>query len=227
MQSVERVSNRASCIFILRSLGGDRIVGMAGAEYFGGFLDAMPLVRKLWRALLERGLEIEFHSPTWNLDQDDERQTPQEEDKPITVVHVHPANPHIRTWLDCVFINNRVDRKELILSGSLHLKRRSWLFWWKTITQTPIERVVYSRRIERVVYSRRNTKKLNIELEPMSNPTVVGLEASGEIKAPLKKLPRRMRLVVELRMVGPIRRVRRLLSKVKHDPKTVAEADTE
>lgn len=172
------------------------ILGIIGACF-----NALPVLRRLWHWLLERHMEIEVRPPY-----------SQPQGKPIFVVYVG-ERPHIYMWVDLVLTNHRTDRKERIIGCTLHLKKRHRFLWDKTIAEVPVE---YSR-LQGVSVQR--TPITNIELAPMSEPTVITADAQGPIGQPVISLPKRMKLVLEFRMVGPIRRIRRTVEYVTHDPK--------
>lgn len=181
-------------------------------QYFmPSFLDAVPFVRRLWRHKMEQGLEVTFHNPSYNLPFYGARiRSGGEEDKPICYVIVAPSNPSILAWVACEFINHRNDRKGLVLGASLHLKRKRLLFWSRTLAKAGF--LIHSSE------GPGRDPRLNIEIPPMSSPVIVGLRAEGPIEYPLSKLPRRMTLDVEFKMVGPLRRVVRRLSRINHAP---------
>jgi len=58
----------------------------------------------------------------------------------------------------------------------------------------------------------------DIELEPLSSRVVRTIWAEGPIPE-VKKLPKRMELFLEFRMVGPIQRLRHPLRDFLHDPR--------
>ncbi len=136
-----------------------------------------------------------------------------EDQKPIYTVHVG-ENPHIYLWGDIVLINHRNDRKERIIGCSLHLKKRHWLFWDKTITFAEVK-----ESVQRGGATPQHKSINNVELPPVSAPLVLTVEANAPIQVPMITLPEKMKLVLEFQMVGPIRRMRHLLSLISHNPK--------
>lgn len=193
---------------------------MLPQSMYPSFLDGVPVIRFIWRRLLERGLEVRFHEPTYHLPPSGTSlRFRGVKDEPLIVVMVNQSKPYILAWLDCEFINHRTDRKELILSASLHLKRKRLLLWSKTLSQTDF--AIHDNS------GPRNDPRLNIELAPMSKPLIVNLRAEGPISHPIGRLPKRMTLEIEFRLVGPIRTMRRRMCKVNHDPKTVSDVRRE
>ena len=130
--------------------------------------------------------------------------------KPIIQVRVG-ADPHIYLWADLEFINHRPDRREFILRAALHLKKKHWLFWHKTLTEAPI-------RVHKVGLESTGPLLENLAVEPISAPLTVTVDAKGLIAIPPSRLPRRMVLCLEFSMIGPIRRMRRIIDIVIHNP---------
>ena len=120
-------------------------------------------------------------------------------EKPIFVVNVG-TNPHIFMWADIVLTNHRTDRKERIVGCSLHLKKKHWVLWNKTISQVEV------KEEGRYGETPRYRPLLDIELEPMSAPKIITAWANGPITEPIESLPHKMTLVLEFKMVGPMRR---------------------
>ncbi len=168
-----------------------------------GFLDLLelfPILRWLLRRFLERNMEIEIKKPY-------SKATPNTlpamiSEKPTLYLRVD-ANPHIYMWADLVFINHRPDRREFILSATLHLKKRYWFFWHKTLAKAPLR--IHGAGIE-------PTGPLleNLAIEPMSAPKVVTVDAKGPIQIPLQ-LSQKGVFCLEFRMAGPIRRIRHIV----------------
>ena len=180
-------------------------------DAIGILFSTIPRIRTAWRWLLERGMEISVqhpHShplgnspfPHW------------EDQKPLYTVFVG-ENPYIYLWGDIVLINHRNDRKERIIGCSLHLKKKRWLFWDKTITSAEVK-----ERIQRGGTSPQYKSINNVELPPVSAPQVLTVEANAPIQVAVTTLPKKMSLVLEFQMVGPIRRMRHLLSPISHNP---------
>ena len=99
----------------------------------GIFLKSIPLLRRGWRWLWERRIEIEIDSPGSANPASPARGLRRDDDGPILIVAVAPENPHIFAWFDLVLVNHRTNRKERILGIELHLKKRHRLFWKKTL----------------------------------------------------------------------------------------------
>ena len=172
-------------------------------EFFtaiSAFMDTIPVLRFFWRKFMERHMEIEIKKPY--------SKAPANtlpgmiSKKPILYI-AGGANPHIYIWADLVFINHRPDRKEFILNATLHLKKRYWLFWHKTLAEAPL-------RIHSVGIEPTGPLLENLAIEPMSAPMVVTVDAKGLIQIPLK-LSQKGVFCLEFRMVGPIRRIRHIV----------------
>lgn len=181
---------------------------MGFKDAIGFFFSVLPAIRTIWRWLLERRMEIEMHAPHCH---------PKGlfpipctgEEKPIYSVCVGP-NPSISIWLDLLLINHKTDQKERIIGGDLHLKKKNRIFWRKTIAKAPVEYLIGRDKYSLVS---------NIELEPLSEPRVLTMRAEGSITEPIESLPRKMKLVLEFRMVGPMRRKEYIVADISHDPK--------
>ena len=163
-------------------------------------LSVVPGFRGLLRWLLERDMEVVIE-PT----------TKPSLGKPTFSVNVL-RNTEIYALFTVTFTNHRTDRKERVIECSVELKKRHWFFWRKTIGSVPVSvRASTFRHI-----SRGPTSLDDLALEPQSSPAWVTLNATGTIDT--VSLPRCMDLVVILRMVGPIRKIERLLTRVRHTP---------
>lgn len=168
------------------------------------------MIRRAWRWLLERGLEITFHSPTHSIDV---QHNITSDDKPLKIVNVGQY-PNIYAWFECELINHS-EKKQRIIGAELHLKRKHWWFWWKTLASTNLNRV----------HGRNDDNQWSFDLAPMSGPHILGLRGQGPIGVPVKTLPKKMELFVEFKMVGPLRRIRRQYCQINHDPKILRESD--
>ncbi len=172
-------------------------------------LELVPILRWLLRRILGRNMEIEIKKPY-------SKATPNTlpamiSEKPIINVYVGP-NPHIYMWADLVFTNHRTDRREFILDATLHLKKKHWILWHKTLAEAPI-------RVHTAVLESRGPLLENLAIEPMSSPITKTVDARGPITIPPRCLPKRMVLCIEFRMIGPLRRIRRIVDRVNHNPK--------
>lgn len=170
---------------------------MDPSSAIGSFIDATPVLRFFWRKIMERHMEIEIKKPY-------SKAPPNTlpgmiSNKPILYVKVG-TNAHIYMWADLAFINHRPDRKELILNATLHLKKRYWLFWHKTLAEAPL-------RIHGVGIEPNGPLLENLAIEPMSAPVVVTVDAKAPIQIPLQ-LSQKGVFCLEFRMAGPIRRIR-------------------
>jgi len=153
-------------------------------------------------------MEIEFRAPLSNVAR--KYHWAPQGGKPDYGVYVGEG-PHIFMYVDLVLTNHRTDHKERIIGCTLHLKKRHRLFWNKTITEAQVQ--------ESPDLGITRTPITNIELEPMSEPRVITVIAKAPIECPVSSLPEKMKLVLELSMVGPIRRMKRTIDTVDHDPK--------
>lgn len=173
------------------------------------FIDAIPVLRTLWHKVMERHMEIEIKKPYSRAPSNTLPSMISE--KPIFEVRVGP-NPHIYMWADLVLTNHRPDRRELILQASLHLKKRHWIFWHRTLAQAPI-RMHTNAGLE-------PTGPLleNLAIEPMMPPKTVTVDAKGPITTLPSRLPKKMALYLEFRMIGPIRKMSRFIDTVNHNP---------
>jgi hypothetical protein len=184
-------------------------------EGIGSFLDAVPVLKKLWRWVLERHMDIELYAPH----SQPEGLYPVSAQKGsnfLYTVNVGP-NPHIYIWADLALINNKTSQRERIIGCSLQLTKRHNGLWKRTIAEATVEQLV-----SRDAYS----AVRDVPLEPMSKPTVITIQANGEIKMPVESLPRKMELALRFRMVGPIRRMYFKVADISHDPK-ILETDKE
>jgi hypothetical protein len=178
----------------------------------GLFFDSMPLVRRFWRWILERNMEIEIKRPHSEVPED--TLLAQVSTQPFKRVIVDPDNPHIWMWADLILTNHRSDRREVITQATLHLKKRRFFFWHRTIAQAPVR--IHEQPI---LLASKGPLLKNIVLEPMSLPRVITVNAQGPIQVPIEDLPKTMWLYLELKLVGPIRRMNRLIDTVHHNPK--------
>ena len=102
----------------------------------------------------------------------------------------------------------------MVRDARLCLTKKHWLLWNKTLAEAPVR--LKSHAIAGELMS-------NIELEPMSALKELTVEAQGPIEIPISNLPKKMKLVIEFRIVGPIRRIRRTIGTVIHDPKQLSQ----
>ena len=101
-----------------------------------GILGVIPILRGLWRWWRERYLELRVAYPGSQGAGPTALHVKHEKEGPIYWVNAYPGHPHIYAWLDIVLVNHRTNRKEQILGGELHLKKRRGVFWRKTIAST-------------------------------------------------------------------------------------------
>ena len=115
-------------------------------------------------------------------------------------------------------VNHRTDRKERITGACAALKTRFLWFWRRTIVTVPVT-------------ARVGPSLEDLLLEPQCSP--VQLEAWIDGPTGNAKLERTMELWLVLDMVGPIRKLERKLTTVKHQPSSSsptgspADGDTE
>ena len=109
---------------------------MGFIDAIGIILDSLPIVRKLWRWMWERDMELELREPRSQIVRGSTGLNVPDGTKPIMLVCVG-ENPYIYIWLDLVLTNHRTTRREVITNCELHLKKRHWLFWEQTIASAP------------------------------------------------------------------------------------------
>lgn len=175
----------------------------------GLFIDAIPVLRWFWRWAMERHMEIELKKPYSKAPAN--TLPARISEIPILYVYVG-ADPHIYMWADVMLINHKPDRREFILRANLHLKKKHWIFWYKTLVEAPL-------RVHEVGLDSTGPLLENLVIEPMSAPKTVTVDAKGSITIPPNRLPRRMVLCLEFSMIGPIRRIRRIIDTIEHNPK--------
>lgn len=163
------------------------------------FLFAIPILRRLWHWLLERGMEIRIEG--W-----------EQLVQPVYEVNVGP-NPTIFAMFKLTLRNHRTDRKERISRGWLVLNRRCLRFWSKRLCGIPLTIETHSGGV--------NDKPVplhEIVLEPQSSGYEFYVWTSGPLTYQINRLPKETFLELELDVVGPIRKIRRTLERVKHSP---------
>lgn len=165
-------------------------------------LELVPLIRKLIRWLLERQMEV-IISPHF------------EDSKPYSVLApIGEGWGGVAAWLDLQLINHRTDRPERIIGCWAELRKNRALFWRKTLAEIPIK-VVASPTLKR------DMPITDILLEPMCKPQTHVIKILGDLKG--FQMPRKSELVIVFRMVGPMRKYVRRLTKVRHAPKQVSD----
>jgi hypothetical protein len=182
--------------------------------------NAVPILRGLWCWFWEHDMEVEFREPNSKIVRGIRGTNIPDGARPLHTIHVG-ENPHIYMWLDMELTNHRTNRPEVIKSCDLHLKARHWRLWKKTIARAP----VLLENPNHSLYSFQNGLAWKpLRIEPQSLPVILTVEAEGPIEYPIKELPRNLELVLEFGMVGPHRRVRKLLGKYSHDPDTLTKS---
>jgi hypothetical protein len=168
---------------------------------------SIPLVNNLWQRFMERQLEVTVKGPTFS-------QTGLPAREPAFVVQVGQFKS-LNILCDLVLTNHRTSRKERIISAEVHMKKRHWLFWKKTIFHVPLDRYACERR-DPYPFN-------NVELEPMSAPIAITVTVSAALpENVVRDLPRRFDLVVEFKLVGPIQKTERIIHSMKHDARKIA-----
>ena len=94
----------------------------------------------------------------------------------------------------------------------MHLKKRRLWLWRDTIAKADL------RQESGIGPTSTDNPVRNIVLEPTSERVSVTLPAEQRIDWPVSRFPKYTELVLELSMVGPIRRIRHVLTSVHHDP---------
>lgn len=153
-------------------------------------LEGLPLLRTLWRWMMERGFEIQIN--------------------PQGQYELRDPNEEVPSWMygrmNLVLINHRTDRLERVIGAQVLLKRRAFWLWHRTIISTPLRLVVGTSR--RAI--------TNIEMKAVSEPYAA--EVSFEDSPDAEQFGRRMDVILELQMVGPIRRIERRLASFTNKP---------
>jgi len=173
-----------------------RLAAMAVAQIVDVLLEATPILRGLWRRLLERGIEVTVLPP---LDPGGKER----EAEPVIEVDRDPLPAVGRTiYADFALrlINHRTDRKERVRAGRLEIKKPRLFLWRQTVWQAPIS----GRRPPSAQPP--GQPMANLVLKPMSAPVEVECRVLGKLDEPL---PKRSELWLVLEMIGPIRRVQR------------------
>lgn len=168
----------------------------------GLFFDSVPILRSVWRAVLERQLSVEVLPQHFSSGRDD---------KIIYLVAIErddergPERSFIAIRFALRFINNRTDRKERIIGAYVVMKKRRLWLWKKEILRFPV--------CERPAPPGDMLPISNIELEPMSAPLEIRCEAeSGSLDPSVRDdFPARFSAFLELDMVGPMRRLTRFM----------------
>lgn len=171
---------------------------MGFIDILGACLTFVPFLKGLGQRLLERKMELELREPSSQIVRGSSGLNIYPDAKPLFGVDVGP-HPFIYMWCDLVPINHRVSRREVIQDCNLLLTRRHWFFCRSTITETPV------RVMERPGATDKGRAWRPVVLEPQSPPPIITVEASAPIDCPVEELPQKMRLVLEFRMIGPIR----------------------
>lgn len=176
------------------------------AQAIGYLSDGTPIVRSVWRWVLERQLDMEILPQLWPGGRDGE------------IVHVvaierddqrGALNPFIVLHFALRFVNHRSDRKERVIGAHVVFKKKRLWLWKKEILRIPIcKRPEPRQEIEPIS---------NIEIEPMSAPLEIQMYAeSGPLEPAVRDLfPGRFNAYVVLDMVGPMRRLERFMMDFK------------
>ena len=178
-------------------------------DILGVLLSFIPPLKWLGQRLLERDMDLELREPHSKLLRGRDGLNIPPNTGPIFTVHVG-QNPHIYMWCDLVLTNNRVSRREVISECQLCLNRRRWLFWEEEFAVAPV-------LVEKeAAANREGIAWRPVILEPQSPPSIISVQAQGPINYPIVKLPRKMRLTLKFRMVGPIRYMKISLREYHH-----------
>ncbi len=179
---------------------------------FGAFCDGVPFLRGVWRYLLERKMQVEIAG--WFPDME-----------PIYSVWVFYDNGQGKVWLvehpsisamfKLTLINHRTDRKERLIGARVILEKRV-LFRRLIMATAPLELRLGGDS---------SPFPKDILFEPQSAPHVYTVQADGSIIHPVATFPRRSKLVLEMDFVGPMRKVRRTLTTIKHDQRVLRRVE--
>lgn len=173
---------------------------MLPQDYITTCIEAVPIIRKGWRWLVERNMEVII--------------TPHYEDLPAYSISPPLPSKHIvggvHALLNLQLINHRTDRPERIIGCWAELRKKRAKLWKQTLSVIPVE-VIGSAILGNEVPIR------DLLLPAMSSPQNYVIRILGNLKG--FEMPRESELVLVFRMVGPMRRYVRILTKVQHDPK--------
>lgn len=162
------------------------------SAFIPSIFDSTPVVRTIWRAILERPMEITITRDSGFV---------------LTYSNTDQFGYQWRAMMHglCTlrFVNHRTDRKERIIGASLALKRRRLLLWRETILVLPV-------RYCGLGSGKDDQPITDIELEPQSAPVVVRVRLGTQIPDD-SVYAKKMEMVLELETVGPMRVVRRSL----------------
>jgi hypothetical protein len=172
------------------------------AATIGFVFDAIPAVRYLWRKAMERHMEIELLKPYSKAPSN----TLPRMISTGPILELGPTqNPYVYIWADLRITNHKPNRREFILGATLHIKKRHWVLWRRTLVQAPIRK--------HTGYMESGGPLLeNIVIEPMTAPLTITVDAKQSIPASLPY--QKVELWLEFKMIGPTRRIRRYI-----DPK--------
>ena len=124
--------------------------------------------------------------------------------------HLGERRLGVAAWLDLRLINHRTDRPERVIGCWAELRRNRALFWKKTLAKIPIT-VVASPTLKR------DMPINDILLPPMDKPQTHVIRILEDLQG--FQMPRKSELVIVFRMIGPMRRYVRRLTKIKLEPK--------
>ena len=167
-------------------------------------LYTIPLIRRLWRWLLERHMEIEV-----------------KDHKPVIGKTYVVQPPHfvdgvqigtVYALVDLYLTNHHPDRTERVVGCWAELRTRRWLLWKRTLATIDVG-------VPDPGDPARHTPITDILIRPVSAPRKVTIQILGNIRD--FTMPRRSELVLILKMVGPIRRLEHQLTRVTHDPNSL------
>ena len=120
------------------------------------------------------------------------------------------GNPLFYMWAKLTLTNHRTDRKETLRDASLHLKKKHWVFWQKTIFKATVYRDIEGRGVK-------NEPLRNITIEPLAPPVEVIVIAEDFISIPIHRLPKRLGIFLEFNMVGPRRYFKKYIDDAIYD----------
>ncbi|MEX0800725.1 MAG: hypothetical protein WD379_05875 [Dehalococcoidia bacterium] len=173
---------------------------MSVAAIIGLLFDGVPLLRRAWRWLLERQMEVALLAPMWRSGRDP--------DMTLQVAIEAPADDQIemRASIFAHFamrlVNHRPDRKERIVGAKLALKKHWIILWRRTLVEIPVHQRGQGQLLGPIIS--------DIELEPISSPVEIQCVAQETLDQSLReRLPKRFEMWLVLDMVGPIRKLQR------------------
>ena len=181
---------------------------MAPQDIIWAFSDAIPLIRRGWRWLLERNMEVRVKAHFEDMGD------------PYGVIAPNLETGRlggVYALLDLRLVNHRTDRPERIIECWAELRKRRLFLWRRTLAKIPV--LTYSPNSRNPL----DSPIKDIYLEPMGKPKTHVISIAGNFQD--IEMPRRSELVLVFRMVGPMRKYIYKLTDVRHNPKQAADEE--